>query len=137
MHDIISVTFGYTCHRDHRYDPRQIHEREVPLERKKSRSGAGYLASHYRRDDRLSSKGMMMDIIGNCLVPHQVLSAAAGRRERVGVSVLYVATPARCWEFARGYAYRVLRMHAELSSNETFLHRAPIPRNPLLVSCRT
>jgi len=62
---------------------RQIRARG-PLERKKLRSDAGSLAGHYRRDDRLSSKGMMMDIIGNCLVPHQVLSAAAGRREPCG-----------------------------------------------------
>jgi len=42
----------------------------------------------YRRDDRLSSKGMMMDIIGNCLVPHQFCQRLQVGGKLVGVSVL-------------------------------------------------
>jgi len=34
MHDIISVTFGCTCHRDHRYDSRQIRARGSSREKK-------------------------------------------------------------------------------------------------------
>ncbi|CAL1683531.1 unnamed protein product [Lasius platythorax] len=50
--------------------------------------GAGFFGGRYRRDDRLSLKGMMMDIIGNCLVPHQFCQRLQVGGKLVGVSVL-------------------------------------------------
>jgi len=78
-----------------------------------------------------------MDIIGNCLVPHQVLSAAAGRRETCGCmrSVCSRESSSVLGVCSRLYIQGAPNARRAVS-NETFLHRAPIPRNPLLVPCR-
>jgi len=59
--------------------------------------GAVSFGDRYRRDDRLSSKGMMMNIIGNCLVPHQFCQRLQVGGKLVGVYPFcrYV-NPARC-----------------------------------------
>lgn len=56
-------------------------------------SGVSSFSDRYRRDARLSSKGVMMDIIGNCLVPHQFCQRLQVGGKFVGVFVVQIRKP--------------------------------------------